>query len=199
MSEFSYDSLKNVPALKHLPILTLDQLWYQLLPESGKTEEIKYWERQVNELLKKQGQVTNDLEEVKNIKGRLMRGVVANMEDNDNSSHYRKLMNKSQQLIYEAKDKIFDLEKEADTIPEQLQRANQQLMIETIKVCYERINTNNEDIQVLSEWIDSTRVKLKKKLLIKQDKEVVNNQLYSCMHDLLGREVMGELDRLNDD
>ena len=55
-------------------------------------------------------------------------------------------------------------------------------MIETVKVCYNKINSNKEDLEVLDKWINATRVKLKKNILIKQDKEEVNNRMYSAMH-----------------
>ena len=41
-------------------------------------------------------------------------------------------------------------------------------------------------------------MKLKKNLLVKQDKEDMNEQMYSYMHAILGPEIMSELDRLNE-
>ena len=55
MAQLTYKAMKDNAALKNLPILTLDQRWYRLVPESVKTDEIRYWEKRVNELLKKQG------------------------------------------------------------------------------------------------------------------------------------------------
>ncbi len=63
---------------------------------------------------------------------------------------------------------------------------------------FDKINENNKDLEVLNKWIDATRVKLKRNLLIKQDKEETNNQLYAGMHNILGAEVMGILDKIND-
>ena len=65
MAQLTYKAMKDNAALKNLPILTLDQRWYRLVPESVKTDEIRYWEKRVNELLKKQGQVNEDLIQVK--------------------------------------------------------------------------------------------------------------------------------------
>ncbi len=197
MAEITYEKLKNVKALRNVPVLTLDQRWYQLVPEVSKTDEIKYWEKKVNELLKRQGQINDDLADVKKIKSQLIQSVVESMEEEDDPKHQKK-MNQSQRLIREAKDKISDLESEGDALPAQLAEANRKLLVETAKMCYSRINENKEDLEVLDKWIDSTRVKLKKNLLIKQDKENINNSLYSGMHSIFGPEVMGELDRIND-
>ena len=67
MADITYDLIKDTASFNHIPILTLDKRWYLLVPEVSKTDEIKYWEKKVNDLLKKQGQVTNDLKEVKKI------------------------------------------------------------------------------------------------------------------------------------
>lgn len=197
MAEITYEVLKEALAYKNIPILTLDQRWYQLVPEISKTDEIRYWEGQVNELLKRQGQVTNDLAEVKKIKSQLIQDVVENMEE-DNTGKHKKRMNKNQKLIHEAKGKIADLEDEEKEIPQKLSEANRKLLIETIKMCFDKINENNKDLEVLNKWIDATRIKLKRNLLIKQDKETTNNQLYSGMHNILDAEVMGILDKINE-
>lgn len=44
MAQLTYKAMKDNAALKNLPILTLDQRWYRLVPESVKTDEIRYWE-----------------------------------------------------------------------------------------------------------------------------------------------------------
>lgn len=197
MADITYEMLKEALAYKSVPILTLNKRWYQLVPEISKTDEIRYWEGQVNELLKRQGQVTNDLAEVRKIKSQLIQDVVENMEE-DNSNKHKKRMNKNQKLIHEAKGKIADLEDEEKEIPKKLADANHKLLIETVKMCFDKINENSKDLEVLNKWIDATRVKLKRNLLIKQDKEETNNQLYAGMHDILGAEIMGILDKLNE-
>jgi hypothetical protein len=197
MAEITYDKIKNMKALKNIPVLTLDQRWYQLVPEVSKTDEIKYWEKKVNALLKRQGQINDDLTDIKKIKAQLIQSVVESMEDEDDAKHQKK-MNQSQRLIREAKDKISTLEEEENSLPAQLAEANRKLLVETAKMCYSRINENKDDLETLDKWIEATRIKLKKNLLIKQDKENINNALYTGMHSIFGAEIMGELDRIND-
>lgn len=196
MAEISLEDIKNISEMEQIPILTLDERWYHLITDKNKTDEIRYWEKKVNDLLKKQGQTNNDIKEVKKIKAQLIQNVVDNMEDDSDKN--MKKMNHSQRLIQEAKDKILKMEDEMKEIPKELANANQQLMYETIRACYNRMNGNKQDLEVLEKWINATRLKLKKNLLIKQDKEEVNNQIYSYMHDILGPGIMGKLDRLNE-
>lgn len=197
MADITYETLKDIASFKRVPVLTLDKRWYLLVPEVSKTDEIKYWEGQVNSLLKRQGQVTNDIKDVKKIKKQLIQDVVENMEEDGNDSKRQKLMQQNQRLIHEAKDKISALEDEEKELPKKLAEANQRLLIETVKICYSKINENKADLEVLDKWIEATRIKLKKNLLIKQDKESMNEQLYSGMHSILGPELMGVLDDIN--
>lgn len=199
MAEITYDLVKDKEIFKGLPILTLDERWYHLITQKNKTDEIKYWEKHLNDLIKRQGQVNNDIKEVKKIKQQLIQEVVDNMEDDDNSGKKKKKMSQNQRLIQEAKEKIAALEDESMEIPREISKANERLMVETVKVCYNKLNANKHDIEILEKWIDATRVKLKKNILIKQDKENTNARMYSYMHAILGPDVCGELDRMNEE
>lgn len=196
MSEITYDSLKNNGVFTNIPILTLDERWYHLVNDKIKTDEIAYWKKQVNELLKKQGRLNTDIKDIKKLKKQLINDVVENMEsDGDNREH---VMNQNQRLIQESKDKIANLEDELMELPRELARANERLLTETLKVCYSKMNSNHEDIEVLNKWIDATRVKLKKNILIKQDKETNNENMYSLIHDIIGPENCSAVDRINE-
>lgn len=198
MSEITYDALKNKGVFTNIPILTLDERWYRLVNDKIKTDEIAYWEKQVNELLKKQGRLNTDIKDIKKLKKQLINDVVENMESDDDSRARQKLMNQNQRLIQESKDKIANLEDELMELPRELARANEKLLTETLKVCYGKMNSNTEDIEVLTKWIDATRVKLKKNILIKQDKETSNESMYSLIHDIIGPENCSEVDRINE-
>ena len=198
VSKITYELLKNSDVFKNIPILTLDERWYHLINEKNKTDEIAYWEKQVNELLKKQGRINNDIKDIKKLKKQLINDVVENMEDDDSSRQKQKRMSQNQRLIQESNDKIASLEDELLEVPRELARANEKLLTETLKACYDRMNANTEDIEVLDKWINATRVKLKKNILIKQDKETVNNNMYSLIHDIIGPGNCSAVDRINE-
>lgn len=185
------DEVKHNVAYKHLPIVILDERWNQLFPDSEKTTEIRNLEKQLGELLKRQGRITNDIKEAKKIKSRLMQEILDNADNTALSEAKRqKLMSRNQKLILEAKDKIEKFKQEEIELPERIRTCNLALVIEGVQVCYTRIHQNYEDIQLLGKWINEVRIELKKKVLIKQDKEIKNNEIYSYMHDLLGPEMM---------
>lgn len=181
---------KNV-AYKNLPVVILDERWHQLFQEKDKTPEIKHLEKNLAELLKRQGKITNDLKALKKIKADLMKEIIDNSEtDSISDSKREKIMARNQKLVLEAKEKIEALEQEELEIPGKIRNANIELVIEGVDVCYNRIHQNYEDIQLLGKWINEMRIELKKKVLIKQDKEIKNTEIYSYMHDILGPEVM---------
>ena len=185
---------KNV-AYKHLPIVILDERWHQLFPEEEKNDRIRELEKQLTELLKRQGKVTTDIKAVKKIKSNLMQEILDNADNQALSEGKRqKLMNRNQKLILEAKEKLEQYEQEELELPERIRTCNLALVIEGVQVCYDRIHRNYDDIQLLGKWINEARIELKKKVLVKQDKEIKNTEIYSYMHDLLGAEMMEVFD-----
>lgn len=199
MALITREYIKNNDVFKTVGVLTLDERYYKLFADDNdKPEVIKTLESKLNELVKKRGQITNDIKEVKKIKSQLIQGIVEDMESDGNDAKHKKKMSQSQKLIQEAKDKISELEDEELELPRQISKINQELLYETVKFCYNKMNTNNDDIAILDKWINEVRVKLKKNLVIKQDKESKNEMIYTQLHGIIGHEAMGLLDSLNE-
>ena len=189
------DDVKKNVAYKQLPLVILDERWHKLFPEEEKSARIKELEHMLGELLKRQGKITNDIKSVKAIKSKLMQEILNNADNMELSEAKRqKLMNRDQKLIIEAKEKLEKLEEEELELPGKIRDCNIALVIEGVQVCYNRIHQNYDDIQLLGKWINEARIELKKKVLIKQDKELKNNEIYSYMHDILGPEMMEVFD-----
>ena len=189
------DDVKKNVAYKTLPIAILDERYIRLFKSIEKTPLLKQLEKKLSELLKRQGQVTNDINELKKIKNNLMNSIVSNA-DNDSipEAKRQKLLSTNQKLIVEARDKIEALEDEELELPRKIRDANIELLIEAVSICHNRIHQNYDDIQLLGKWINDTRLELKKKILIKQDKETKNTEIYNYMHNLLGPEMMEVFD-----
>ena len=188
------DVKKNV-AYKNLPIAILDERYLRLFKDNEKTPLLKQLEKKVSDLLKRQVQITNDIKGIKKIKSDLMKSIIENVEnENMSESKRQKLLNTNQKLVIEAKEKIDRLEQEELEIPGKIRDANIELLIEAVNICYNRIHQNYKDIQLLGNWINETRMELKKRILIKQDKETKNTEIYNYMHDLLGPEMMEVFD-----
>lgn len=193
---------KQILLGKKIPLLTLDPRWHELFPEHMKTPAIKKAETQLNKLIQLQGKLTTDEKELLKLKKRLMDVIVTNMGDVDGANNpinkkLAKKQEKSQKLITDINVKLRENDMELTNIPNEIQEANKMLLIECMKVCYDKFRMNIQDIKQLDGTIEKMRALLKEKALLKQEKEMQNEGMYSYMHHLLGGEVMNLFDEKN--
>lgn len=178
---------------KRLPVLILDSRWQQLFPPEQRPVQIKKLEDNLKKELKLQAKLATELKELQSLKKKLMQGIVLNMEEvsqNEKENKRKKKLEKSQSLIVDINDKIKKCLEQTDEMPERIRLANEELMLASVRICYEKMHKNEHDIKAISEWINQTRVELKRQVLIKQDMEDANSRIYSYMHDMLGPEFM---------
>ncbi|MBP1754793.1 MAG: hypothetical protein H6Q59_1191 [Firmicutes bacterium] len=182
----------NIVRDKKLPILTLDARWHELFPEERKTSSIKELEQRVNNLLKKQGKMVNDIKDMKRLKSNLLKDIVDNMDigkDLAGKANEKKL-GKNKQFVNELNEKINRAMDELADMPYQIKIVNEELLAESIRVFYYELEENKDEIKEVTDWIAGIREELKNKILIKQDLETKNNLIYTYMHDILGAEIM---------
>lgn len=181
-----------------IPVVVLDERWYQMFNAIEKPRLVKDLEDEVNMLLKKQGQVNNDLKEVKKIKNKLMQEIVEQMEvsgeDNEKNQKRNKTMEKNQKLILECNEKLEALEDEQFDIPHKLREANEKLIVAGMEIAYIHLQKGKEEEQRLANWIAKARAELRKQMLLKQEIEDNNVMIYNNMHDILGAQLMEVLD-----
>ncbi|MDD6551049.1 MAG: hypothetical protein PUF16_04650 [Lachnospiraceae bacterium] len=194
MDKQSMDLDELRETLKHtkIPILVLDQKWHRLFALEGKPDDIKKVEVQVNEILKEQGKLNNEVRELKIVKKKLMKNIVDNMDD----PHAAKKTHMANvgDMIDETNEKIAADEDRLLEIPKELKEANDHLMILTAKYSYDRMRTNTDEIKEIADWIKQIRVELKKNIIKKQNREINNREIYSYMHDIFGKEMLGLFD-----
>jgi hypothetical protein len=133
---------------------------------------------------------------MKNLKTKLMQEIIAHMDVNDTEAGKLKAkkLDRNQKLIKELSEKLNKAEDELIKLPYQIKAVNEQLIIESAKVCYERLDRNNEKTAEISRWVAKVRDELKDKILEKQDMELKSTAIYSYMHDMLGPELLQDLD-----
>ncbi len=188
----------NIVKNRKLPILTLDGRWHELFPEDVKTPEIKELEQEVNNLLKKQGKLTNDIKDMKNLKSSLLKDIMENMDiGSDTASKEKdKKLGKNKNYINELNEKMEQAMDELGDIPYRIKEVNEELMAESIEVFYRLLEKNKEDLKEVADWIMGIREELTHRILLKQDLETKNSMIYSYMHDILGAELMELFDRV---
>lgn len=182
---------------KKLPILTLDSRWHELFGDDQKSAEIKDLEQKVNNLLKKQGKLVNDIKDMKKLKNSLIKDIMVNMDIGTDiiGKEKEKKLGKNKQYINELNEKIDKAMDELGEIPYQIKEVNEELMAESINMFYDRLEKNKIELKEVADWINSIREELKQKILIKQDLEAKNSMIYTYMHDILGAELMEAFDK----
>lgn len=182
------------PALigKKIPILTLDHKWHQLFTQAEYSPEIKSLEKELNLLIKRQGKINTQSKEIKKLKKKLMDEIVilADEMGDHPTKKQEKDMADHRRLINECNEKMEEYEEEMVELPRQISQLNNKLMLITMEVCYKKLQQNTEELATIEEWIGNIRRELKKKVIRKQEKEAMNHQLYSYMHDIFGADVI---------
>ncbi len=187
----------NIVKNKKLPIVTIDSRWHELFSEEQKTPLIIDLEQKVNDLLKKQGKLVNDIKDMKKLKGSLLKDIVQNMDVSDDliGRAKEKKLDQNKQFINELNEKIDTAMDELADIPYQIKEVNEELMAESINSFYESLEDNRSEIIEVTDSIAKMREKLKEKILLKQELEAKNTKIYTYMHDILGAELMELFDK----
>ena len=187
-----------IPALegKKIPILTLDHRWHQLFTQKNPSPSMKRLEEELNNLMKKQGKLTDESAKLRKIKSNLMDEIVSivdTMKDETDKERNKKL-EKNKKLINECNVKLDAYENELYRLPKDMNKLNYELMLETMEICYGDILANNKDISDIATWIDKARAELKDKIVEKQQREQRNQELYAYMHNIFGADVIDIFD-----
>ena len=53
---------------RKIPVLTLDNKWHQLFTQTGSTKQIEVLTEKLNELIREQGRINNEIKEIKKVK-----------------------------------------------------------------------------------------------------------------------------------
>lgn len=184
----SENTFKSALENKKIPILTLDNKWHRLFTQTNSNAKIKQLESELNELLKRQGKLNTESKGIKKIKTKLMDEIV-DLMDNEEKSTNKKLED-NKRLINECNEKIEAYQDELLDLPKEIDSVNKKLMIETMTICYQLLQENTTEVEKIAEWITQVRIELKKNIIRKQEKELINQELYSYMHDLFGADVI---------
>ncbi len=181
---------------KSIPILTLDNKWHQLFTQTDMTPEIEELADELNSLVEKDGKLRSENKDIKRLKKKLL-GEIVPLRDKANkapSPAIEKEISERTRLINECNDRLAGREDELLDLSRQIYDVDYKLMLETMKVCYERLHENTAEIKGLDEWISKVRIELKKNIIRLQESEMENYNLYSYMHQIFGPEVVDIFD-----
>ena len=181
---------------KSIPILTLDNKWHQLFTQTDMTPEIEELADELNSLVEKDGKLRSENKDIKRLKKKLLDEIVP-LRDKANkapSAAIEKEISERTRLINECNDRLAGREEELLNLSREIYDVDYKLMLETMRVCYDRLHENTAEIKALDEWISKVRIELKKNIIRLQESEMENYNLYSYMHQIFGPEVVDIFD-----
>ncbi len=176
---------------KRIPILTLDNKWYQLLTEESRAA-VSGLEEELNGLLKQQGRLNTEIKEIKRVKKKLMGEIVSLADEavQEGDAAAEQKIDQNKRLVEGCNEKLGGYQDELLDLPKRIEEVNFQLMLATMECCYGTMQENTEGIQEIAQWVAEIRIELKKRLIRKQEMEQRNRNIYSYMHDVFGAEVI---------
>lgn len=181
---------------QRVPIVILDERWHRLFEKQSKSAKVSDLEKKLGDLLKQQGRLVTDLKELKSAKHQLMDGIVANMnvDSTPTGKLNEKKLQKSQKLILDINSKLKTSNNDLADMPYRIRETNAQLVVEGMNQCYQKMDSNSEELQAIKSRIESMREELKQLVAKQKDLEQENVAIYTYMHDVLGSQVMEMLD-----
>jgi hypothetical protein len=181
---------------KRLPILTLDNKWYQMFVSVIENKAVADLETELNELLKRQGKLNTETKDIRKLKKKLMDEIVPLVDELEQKGSRRveEKIQENKRLIEECNDKLQDYKLELAEIPGKIEAANMSLMLATMRYAYEQMQNNTEEILKIALWVAQIREELRANLIQKQKMEIINRNIYTYMHNLFGAEVIDLFD-----
>ena len=183
--------ISNAMKQKHIPIVTLDEKWLAIFPEEKQNAKQKSLVKKINALLAKQGALRQEIKELKVRKTKVKQLVVDNMEKPNNEA----IMQKLQEEIKNINTKSAKDEEDLEAIGPEIEQVNEELVMESMSICYNKVDINYKRINELLSDINTMRKLLKEKIIEEQDLSEENDRMYAYMHDLLGAQVIDEFDK----
>lgn len=168
-------------------LLILDHEWHRIFDDL-KNGKIKQLEKKLNQLLKNQAQLNEDLKAYKQVKKDLMKTIMDGMGEAQNDKKARKKLEKAKTQIDIVNKHLKQLELAMTDLPKEIHDTNQALLDESMAIYYKKIKTSKSDLDALAKEISDLRDQIKDKMLLKNDLDAKYQELYHYIHGLVGSE-----------
>lgn len=192
-SDYIYDILKT----KKLPIVLLDPLWHSA-KEHIKSPVIDKAAKELQELLKEQARLNTDYKAYTVIKQNFLKEILVLSEKVQvgNDDEALEGLDKLHQRTLGANQKLEEIEERLDSIDNEINDKNKEIISEMIAVGYGYIETYKERSQVLESEITALRLQMLQKTAQKKESEALLKDIYNYLHSIVGREQIEVVDKV---
>lgn len=181
-----------------VPLLILDERWLKIFPDNYKTNEMLRLERELREAFLYQAKLNDDIKAAETVKKKLLDRIIQFMGVAQLSKEEARKQEKSQEFIRNLNGRIDELQEQFESMPEQIHELNQQLLIESLRVCYRRMKENKEKLDAQKELVEEARALLNSREARKQELHRENEHIFTFMHRIFGRRIIELFDEFDD-
>jgi DNA repair exonuclease SbcCD ATPase subunit len=181
---------------KSTHLLVLDAKWHELF-KNRKPLRIQILEKELNELLKRQGKLTNELKEYQGLKKKMMDEIVQNMGGtyDDNDKKARRKLDSNRNYIEQINKKLVNHEKELSGIPDKINEKNKLLVSATMNSFYLTMLKKKERAAELENTVIELKAKIQSTILERDEAKEEHQRLYGYIHDVVGPSIIEQYDR----
>lgn len=181
------------------PILILDERWLRIFPDNYKTKEILRLEKELRDALKYQARLTQNIKDAEDTKKKLMERIIQFMNAAQISAAEAKKQEKSQEYIKNINSELKDLELKYEQMPDHILELNQQLLIESLRVCYRRMKQNKEQLDEQKRLVMEAKKVLQEHEERRRQLHIENEHIFTFMHKVFGRSIIELFDEFDDE
>lgn len=180
------------------PILILDERWLRIFPEVYKTPEIKQLEKKLREAFKYQARLNNDMGNAEQKKKQLLERIIRFMNVAQINENEAKKQEKSQEYIKDINAQLSDMELEYENIPDKIKELNEELLIESLRVCYRRMKENKKQLAEQKQLVEEARDLLQERRERQKELRKENESIFSFMHRVFGSRIIEVFDQFEE-
>lgn len=190
------DYIHDILITKKFPIVLLDPLWHGA-KERIKSSVIDKAEKELKELLKEQARLNTDHKEYQVMKQNFLKNILVTSEKVQVKGEDQAFaeLDKLQLSVLGINKKIEEIETRLETIDDEIQDKNKEMISEMIAVGYGYIEVYKERSQKLEAEITQLRLTMLKKTAQKKESEAFLKDIYNYLHSIIGREQIEVIDR----
>ncbi|WP_416198502.1 MAG: hypothetical protein ACFWUA_01960 [Sporanaerobacter sp.] len=186
---------ENIILKNKIPILINDENWIKLFSDVD-DKYIKSHKEELEELLKEQKKIENEISSLQREKLKCMKMIlgISDAVNNEEKVESVSLLDEYSEKIYGINDKIDDLTFQLETIPKEIREANYELLKATVKYGYRELKTKEKKLEETTEELEELKERLKELINEKHDYEEWVSGTYTFLHGMLGNKEMEKLD-----
>ena len=180
---------------KSIPALIVNKDWHDLF-ENKKPSKIKATEKKLEALMKQYSQLKQELKDYEALKKQLMEGILADMDhiSEESLDKIEKKMDTNTNLIHDLNERMDKAGDNLLDLPSRIDECNKELAFQTAEVFYPRLMENAKEYHLYIREIEELKRQLRKKLERKVDLEEENDKIYHKLHQVLGAEIIDQMD-----